>query len=209
MPVVPLSLMAVVGPPATGKSTLTKALVGRYDLGVSLVKFHVFSTIGTGHGADELAMSPVEWIRFYEELQRVGPAHRTRIWYQPTYARRDRIAHYATQGYCGCIGRTLDRISIFPDGRCYVCSYLFDTDLHFANMTDGQVVLNKGPNEFDLFTNVVSGSSCGDCKAPTACAGGCPAEQVVMGAASCAVEDDIVPVCRLWKADVPTLAGSN
>ncbi len=47
----------------------------------------------------------------------------------------------------GFIGRTLDRISIFPDGRCYVCSYLFDTDLHFATMQDGKVALNKDANE--------------------------------------------------------------
>jgi hypothetical protein len=25
-----------------------------------------------------------------------------------------------------------------------------------------------------------------------------------MGAASCTTDDDIIPVCRLWKADVPT-----
>src|SRR5262249_6265652 len=126
-----------------------------------------------------------------------------RTWYQPTYARRERIAGYAQQGYRGCLGRTLDRISIFPDGRAYVCSYLFDTDLHFANMVDGQVVLNRGPNEFDLFTSALVRSSCGGCKAQVACAGGCPAEEVVMGTASCAAEPDIVPVCRLWKADVP------
>jgi len=38
----------------------------------------------------------------------------------------------------------LDRISIFPDGRCYVCSYLFDTTCTFARMQNGQVVLNRG-----------------------------------------------------------------
>ncbi len=174
------------------------------QLGVSLVKFHVFSVIGAGHGATDWAMRPEEWIAFYERLEQAAPGHRTRVWYQPTYARRDRIAAYAAQGYRGCIGRTLDRISIFPDGRAYVCSYLFDTDLHFATMTDGRVVLNKNTNEFDLFTKVITQSSCGGCKEPTACAGGCPAEELVMGAASCATHPDVVPVCRLWKADIPT-----
>lgn len=28
-------------------------------------------------------------------------------------------------------------------------------------------------------------------------------EKIVDGAASCAADPDIVPVCRLWKADVP------
>jgi radical SAM protein with 4Fe4S-binding SPASM domain len=114
------------------------------------------------------------------------------------------MAGYAADGYRGCIGRALDRISIFPDGRAYVCSFLFDTDLHFANMVDGQVILNKEANEFDLFTRVLSKTSCGDCKVGSSCMGGCPAEELVMGQASCAAEPDIVPVCRLWKADVPT-----
>lgn len=34
----------------------------------------------------------------------------------------------------------------------------------------------------------------------TACLGGCPAEEIVMGASSCATYPDIVPVCRLWKS---------
>jgi radical SAM protein with 4Fe4S-binding SPASM domain len=174
------------------------------QLGVSLVKFHVFSVIGRGHDAEQWAMPPADWIAFYEHLEQVAPAYRTRVWYQPTYARRDRIAAYAEDGYRGCIGRTLDRISIFPDGRAYVCSYLFDTDLNFAHVqADGQVVLNRGANEFDLFTRPLTASACGDCTEPVACAGGCPAEEIVMGTASCAADPQIVPVCRLWKADIP------
>ncbi|MGH3719552.1 MAG: radical SAM protein [Pseudonocardiaceae bacterium] len=174
------------------------------EIGVSLVKFHVFSVIGSGHGAAEWGMQPHEWIAFYERLEHVAPAHHTRVWYQPTYARRERIAGYAADGYRGCIGRTLDRISLFPDGRAYVCSFLFDTDLHFANMINGQIVVNKGHNEFDLFTRVLTQASCGGCKVPGACMGGCPAEELVMGSASCVGEPDIVPVCRLWKADIRT-----
>ncbi|WP_280443388.1 radical SAM protein [Nocardia brasiliensis] len=171
------------------------------DLGVSLVKFHVFSTIGTGHGNPEMAMNPLEWVAFCDNLNTVAPQYKTRVWYQPTYARRDQMDRYQREGYQGCIGRTLDRISVFPDGRAYVCSYLFDTDLHFAQMVDGRVELNRGPggNEFDLFTSVLTDSSCGGCKA-SGCLGGCPAEQVVMGASSCSAYDDIVPVCRLWKS---------
>ncbi|MGH3805535.1 MAG: SPASM domain-containing protein, partial [Pseudonocardiaceae bacterium] len=103
-----------------------------------------------------------------------------------TYARRERMAGYAADGYRGCIGRTLDRISIFPDGRAYVCSFLFDTDLHFANMIDGKIVINKEDNEFDLFTRVLTQASCGGCKIPGTCLGGCPAEELVLGSASCA-----------------------
>lgn len=170
-------------------------------LGVSLVKYHVFSVIGRGHGAKEWGIEPLEWIGFYEKLEKVAPKFKTRVWYQPTYARVERMSEYANAGYRGCIGRTLDRISIFPDGRAYVCSYLFDTDLHYASMVDGQIVLNKGPNEFDLFTGVLSKPSCGTCKAAQTCMGGCPAEELVMGQASCEAHEQIVPVCRLWKAE--------
>lgn len=177
--------------------------------GVSLVKFHVFSTIGTGHGNAELAMTPPEWVEFCDVLERVAGMYDTRVWYQPTYARRDQMARYAAEGYQGCIGRTLDRISIFPDGRCYVCSYLFDTDLYFAQMSNGQVVLNHGPNEFDLFTKPLSQSACGGCKA-AACMGGCPAEEVVLGSSSCKEYEDIVPVCRLWKSSAkPEVTGNE
>jgi radical SAM protein with 4Fe4S-binding SPASM domain len=177
------------------------------DLAVSLVKFHVFSTIGTGGHNPGLAMTPPQWVEFCDRLHEVAPSHRTRVWYQPTYARRDQMERYASEGYQGCIGRTLDRISIFPDGRCYVCSYLFDTTLFFAQMQDGQVVLNHGENEFDLFTKPLVQSACGGCKA-SACLGGCPAEEVVMGASSCSQYRDIVPVCRLWKSSAkPESAG--
>jgi radical SAM protein with 4Fe4S-binding SPASM domain len=174
------------------------------DMGVSLVKFHVFSVIGRGHGNAEWAMEPPEWIEFYERLEVVAKGHRARVWYQPTYARRERMTQYAAEGYHGCIGRTLDRISIFPDGRCYVCSFLFDTELQFANMVNGSAVVNKSNNEFDLFTAAVTHSSCNSCKAPASCMGGCPAEQVVMGKSSCSEYEDIVPVCRLWKSDIRT-----
>ena len=169
------------------------------ELGVSLVKFHVFSTIGTGHLNPDLALTPPEWIEFCEVLEHVAPHCDTRVWYQPTYARYEQMKRYAAEGYQGCIGRTLDRISLFPDGRAYVCSYLFDTNLNFAQMTDGQVVINREDNEFNLFTGALTRSSCGSCRSAF-CLGGCPAEQVVMGASSCETYPDIVPVCRLWKS---------
>lgn len=168
-------------------------------LGVSLVKFHVFSEIGAGHLNQELALTPPEWIDFCELLERVAALHDTRTRYQPAYARRGQMDRYAAEGYQGCIGRTLDRISVFPDGRAYVCSYLFDTRLNFAQMTDGHVVLNHEANEFDLFTSALARSACGGCKS-AACLGGCPAEQAVAGTSSCAAYPDIMPVCRLWKS---------
>src|SRR6266540_1995190 len=101
-------------------------------MGVSLVKYHVFSSIGIGHDNAAWTLTPPEWLDFCDELRAVAPDSRARVWYQPTYGRRADAERHGDHGYSGCIGRTLDRISIFPDGRCYVCSYLFDTELHFA-----------------------------------------------------------------------------
>jgi radical SAM protein with 4Fe4S-binding SPASM domain len=171
------------------------------ELGVSLVKYHVFSTIGIGAHNDQLALLPREWIDFCDELECVAPQYATRAWYQPTYTTRDKLGRYASEGFRGCIGRTLDRISIFPDGRCYVCSYLFDTSLHFAEMVNGRVRLNHGRNEFDLFAGALAQPACGACKAASICQGGCPAEELAMAASSCGTDPDIIPVCRLWKSD--------
>ncbi len=52
------------------------------------------------------------------------------------------VRRAAAEGYQGCIGRPLDRISVFPDGRAYLYFYLFDTSLNFAQMSDGQVLKN-------------------------------------------------------------------
>lgn len=171
------------------------------QLGVTLVKFHVFSTIGLGSDAEELSIAPHEWIAFYERLEEVSASYATRVWYQPTYARRDRVDAFGRQGFAGCIGRSLDRISVFPDGRSYVCSYLFDTDLHFGTLNDGHFELNRGRNELELFANTVTRPGCDHCVG--GCQGGCPAEAIVMGASSCSTDPDIVPVCRLWKAMSP------
>ncbi|MNH08854.1 Antilisterial bacteriocin subtilosin biosynthesis protein AlbA [compost metagenome] len=170
-------------------------------LGVTLVKYHVFSTIGTGKEDEDAALAPLEWVAFCDRLKALQGRSRCQIWFQPTYVRLEDMPKYYAEGYRGCIGRTMDRISIFPDGRCYVCSYLFDTDFHFCTMEDGRITLNAGTNEFTLFAQALTQPSCGNCKSSSACCGGCPAEQYAMGASSCASYPEIVPICRLWKSD--------
>ena len=172
------------------------------ETGISLVKFHVFSGIGNGVANSDLLVAPRDWIAFCKILETRRGSHRTRIWYQPTYAYRSEMDRYAEEGYRGCIGRALDRISVFPDGRAYICSYLFDTNLNYAFFDGDQIRLNKGDNEFDLFTGSLEHHGCGSCKVPTSCGGGCPAEKIVFGNSSCADDPEIVPVCRLWKADL-------
>lgn len=171
------------------------------EIGVTLVKYHVFSTIGTGKGDEGAALTPVEWVEFCDALKQQQGRSKCQIWYQPTYVRVSEVQKYYDEGYRGCIGRTMDRISIFPDGRCYVCSYLFDTDFQFCTMDEDGIRVNPGTNEFTLFAQALSRPSCGSCKSPASCCGGCPAEKYAMGAASCEAYPDIVPICRLWKSD--------
>jgi radical SAM protein with 4Fe4S-binding SPASM domain len=176
-------------------------LIGRCEAaGVSLVKFHVFSGIGLGADHDHLLLDPLEWVAFCDRL-REFTNRSIRIWFQPTYARQSQLEQFSREGYRGCIGRTLDRISVFPDGRAYVCSYLFDTALNFAHLVDGTLTINKSANEVDLFFGNLASAACGSCRAPSGCFGGCPAERVVMGAASCA-SGDVIPICRLWKSEI-------
>lgn len=128
---------------------------------------------------------------------------------QPTWASADQAVRFAEAGFAGCRGRALDRISVFPDSRSYVCSYLAGTPLHFATTGhDGTITLNRERNEFDLFTAGLTQPACGDCRGVSACGGGCPAEQVVDGAASCETDPELVPVCRLWTTTVPRAAGT-
>lgn len=172
------------------------------EIGASLVKFHVFSGIGNGNENEDWLVSPPEWIEFYEKLESYKNKYKARIWYQPTYAKIEKMNQYSLEGYSGCIGRTLDRISIFPDGKAYVCSYLFDTELNYLFVNGDSIETNKNYNEFELFTKPLIKDSCGSCKISSVCMGGCPAEKVVMGESSCISHEDIVPVCRLWKSDI-------
>lgn len=171
------------------------------EAGVSLLKFHVFSTIGTGGENEAWSIKPMEWIAFYERLKKLACNRKMQVWYQPTYASKENISSFAREGYRGCIGKTLDRISIFPDGKAYVCSFLFDTDLNMFYMENGHIKLNPKSNEFELFTQVLLKESCGPCGASAACGGGCPAEKMVTGYSPCLSTDSVIPICRLWKSD--------
>ena len=164
------------------------------DLGVNMLNFHLFSEEGLGiPNAANWSLQPEEWIEFYEELERIKHDYKTSIWYPPSYARRDRLDHYVAEGYRGCVGCSLDRLSIFPDGRCYVCSVMFDVASHFATLTDDGLELNRGNNEFELFARAMFHS-------PEPWLSGCPAEDVLVSQGKAPTPDHLVSICRLWKS---------
>jgi len=170
------------------------------EIGVSLVKYHICSKEGRCKDNPRLPFMSHEWIEFVENLSKFGKRYKTKILFQPSCATRKTGYQYFKEGYAGCIGRTLNKVSVFPDGKMYLCSYLFDTDLNFAKLVNGQIRLNKKFNEINLFFN--PDSKCNNCQLNQICKGGCPAEKILTGSLPCEKYSNIFPICRLWKASV-------
>lgn len=169
--------------------------------GVSLVKYHIFSGIGTGRKNNNWVLKSNEWKRFINTLLKQKGKYKTGIQYQAAYSGKEREKLYFRQGYRGCIGRNLDRVSIFPDGKVYICSYLFDTDLNFADIKNNKLQIKRGKfNELELFFSVLK--KCDNCKFNNVCFGGCPAEKIVTGFYPCNKHRNTYPICRLWKSEI-------
>ncbi|MET0648965.1 MAG: radical SAM protein [Pyrinomonadaceae bacterium] len=163
------------------------------ELGVQMLNFHLFSEEGRGIGNPDWSLSPQEWIDFYEYLETIKDGYRTSIWYPPSYATSTKLNRYVDEGYRGCVGCSLDRLSIFPDGRAYVCSVMFDLPGNYARLGENGLELNKGENEFDLFAAAMYGA-----KEPWL--SGCPAEAVLTRQGKAQTPDHLVSMCRLWKS---------
>ena len=158
------------------------------SLAVTLVNIHSFSEEGLGRAHPDWSLTPEQWMAFCEELEALKPKFEIPVRYPPTWVRPENLPKYTDRGFRGCLGCSVDRLSIFPDGRCYICSLLFDTALNFGVMTDNGFVLNRGSNEYELFTKAAMG-------APEPALMGCPAE-ASLGAVP---HNDFVSVCRLWR----------
>lgn len=166
------------------------------ELGVLMCNFHLFSEEGIGITNSDWALSPEEWVLFYERLETIKDRYNTSIWYPPSFASEERMEQYVAEGYRGCVGCSLDRLSIFPDGRCYVCSVLFDTEMHFANLTENGLSVNKkGTNEMDLFCE-------SSFRADEPWLSGCPADAILETQGKKLNPEHLTSVCRLWKSQV-------
>lgn len=165
------------------------------ELGIRLVNYHVFSEEGHGVAHSHWSLSPQDWIEFYELLETVKDNYRTSIWYPPTWSTPKKLEYYIAEGYRGCLGCSLDRLSIFPDGVCYVCSVLFDEPVHFGIITDKGLILNKQHNEFEMFTEAIFGAS-------EPWLSGCPAEKVLEKHGKKETPPELISVCRCWKSQV-------
>jgi len=165
------------------------------DLGVEMLNFHLFSEEGRGIANPTWSLAPEEWIDFYNYLETIKSQYRTSIWYPPSYSTKDHLNRYIDEGYHGCVGCSLDRLSIFPDGRAYVCSVLFDLPVNYASIGENGLELNKEKNEFDLFAAAMYNA-----EKPSLT--GCPAESTLVSQGKKQTPDNLVSMCRLWKSQV-------
>lgn len=169
-------------------------------LGVSLVKFHIMSEIGNAQNTDIKSLSPEEWIAKCKEIYEFAINNRDRrykISFQPAYEYKNEKCKYADLSqYKGCVGKNMERISVFPDGKCYICSFLFDYRIYYAKV-DGNYIRKCNDSEYELFNR----NSCHGCKVPCDF-DGCAAEDIVINKRACLNAQDIFPVCRLWKIEL-------
>lgn len=184
-------------------------------LGVKSVNFHTVTMIGNARSVDRKkihALHPEEWIEFYRRLDEIKRLYNIKIWYPPTYAHLQDIQKFVDQGYRGCVGRTIDRLSVFPGGPAYICSLMFDEERAHGGKTNGYygvikertLEMNSTPhNEIALFFE--HPQKCYDCQYITWCRMGCPAERARGQENFCGTDkpyNTLIPMCRLWKAEV-------
>lgn len=170
------------------------------ELGVTLVKFHIMSEIGNVNTkvSDLRAVEPLKWIEICESIKEYAKGFSKRdmvISFQPAYAKKGN-EDYHLKPYKGCVGKYLERMSVFPDGRCYICSFLFDYGLFYAKKRNG-FIEKCNNSEFEYFNK----HSCEGCI--QACKyDGCAAEDIITGERTCSGKTTIFPVCRLWKIEL-------
>lgn len=165
--------------------------------GVTLTKFHVMSEIGNAHESILNPVHPSEWFLRCQEIKNYVSCHslRTRVSFQPAYGNWNHKSDLMS--YHGCVGKKLNRISVFPNGDCYICSFLFDHDISYAYIKDG-VITKRISSELECFyrTEVECDKCLNKCGYD-----GCIAENINNGQMSCS-NLKLFPVCRLWKTEV-------
>lgn len=168
-------------------------------LGLDMLSFHYFTPTGLGADKPHFQLPAPEWMRLCEQLRASSNDYRTRIFYPPAFVEPARLPSLIEAGYRGCTARNLERLAIFPDRRVYICSAFFDTDLHYGEFRDGQIVPRTigGRNELTLVNR--ASSNCLGCASSGGCRAGCAAYDYF---GRTHVSDDcdqqLVPVCPLW-----------
>lgn len=167
-----------------------------YQLGCSLVKFHLMSEIGNAENTNLHGLSADEWYQACLALKQYAQSanrENINISYQPAYAAFRQHDSCIYENYHGCVGKMRERMSVFPNGDGYICSYLFDRKDSFVNLKDDVIEIREQTIEEDFVTE--------KCRKCAKCGfDGCKAESVLTGKDACT--DLYYPVCRLWKVNL-------
>jgi len=171
------------------------------NLGCKLVNFHNFIPRAYGNRHLDWILHKDDWINTFNKIKKSSEKSHITIWCPPEYATHEEFKRYLKEGYKGCIARYLDRCSIFPDGRVYLCSLLFDfPSYNFFVFENSKLKFNKGFNEMDVFFGIEN--CCKDCENLRNCGGVCPARnfqyrKLKLHEVRC--DKKYIPLCPLWK----------
>ncbi|WP_331731294.1 radical SAM/SPASM domain-containing protein [Kitasatospora sp. NBC_01300] len=168
--------------------------------GLEMLSLHYFTPTGIGADKPHLQIPPPEWMELCEQIRQAAAGRRVRVFYPPAFATPDQLPALRAAGYGGCTARNLERLAIFPDGRVYICSAFFDTDLHYGVIRDGAIhprLTNQGINELTLVNKI--STNCLSCSHSSTCGGGCAAyDHLGKTLASSDCDRTTIPVCPLW-----------
>lgn len=172
-------------------------------LGCNLVNFHNFIPRAYGNKHLDWVLFKKDWIRVFNKIKEVSRKSDISVWCPPEYATHKEMKQYTKEGYKGCIARYLDRCSIFPDGKAYLCSLFFDFKNNFAEFRNGRLIFTKKTNEMDTLFNTKK--QCMNCKNLRTCGGLCIAKnmqykKLKINKEEC--KDEYIPLCPLWKTSL-------
>lgn len=175
------------------------------ELNVPQLCLHYFTPTGLGKNMPELQLKPEEWIDFCDRLSAIYIPDQLELFYPPAFIRETELSTLIDKGYPGCTARNLERVAYFPDGRLYLCSAFFDTNLNFATYDGEKLHIKHETTELDLVSTLEK--NCVKCGALPACKGGCAAYEYLShpnGRKTSECESNIIPVCPLWSMPLRT-----
>ncbi|MFI7524432.1 radical SAM protein [Nocardia salmonicida] len=168
------------------------------DIGLEMLSFHYFTPTGLGRDKPHFQLAPADWMALCGQIRDKAAGKQVRVFYPPSFSPAEQLPALRQAGYGGCTARNLERLAIFPDGRVYICSMFFDTDLHYGTIIDGQVVPRAASGTELTLVNRVS-SNCRGCPHGSLCGGGCAAyDHLGKTLTSSDCDRKTVPVCPLW-----------
>jgi len=125
------------------------------QLRVDVMNFHLV-TVNGNSCANNVELPPELWLNIVENT--IKPQTGITIKYPPRFAVKN-----IPKDYCGCVGQTNNRLSVFAGGQAFNCALYFDTDLNAMQIKDDRIILSESLNEITEF-NGHNKKHCGACQ---------------------------------------------